>query len=184
MQINANISRAQCKSPFGWSYKPIVQFDDTAVSTSKNSHTCDELHSKRNAIATCSHVSHQKNVWTRNVCVARAELNVSFFVPVIRTNTYSASRTNTNEKQWIVFYQLREKDDQDDVDQDDDGRDTNKLPELPKVKTMVTEEDYLKLRKCLNKSIDTEPALQFFLQHYDGNGENLKLLFMFIDDID
>ncbi|KAL7289179.1 hypothetical protein TKK_0017122 [Trichogramma kaykai] len=91
---------------------------------------------------------------------------------------------NSNKKRWVVFYQFREKDELDYDDEDDDGRDTNKLEDLPKVKTMVTEKDYLKLRKCLNKTADTEEALKIFRKHYDGNGNNLKILFMSFNDIE
>uniref|UniRef100_A0ABD2XR26 Uncharacterized protein n=1 Tax=Trichogramma kaykai TaxID=54128 RepID=A0ABD2XR26_9HYME len=92
--------------------------------------------------------------------------------------------TDSNKKRWVVFYQFREKDELDYDDEDDDGRDTNKLEDLPKVKTMVTEKDYLKLRKCLNKTADTEEALKIFRKHYDGNGNNLKILFMSFNDIE
>ncbi|KAL7289394.1 hypothetical protein TKK_0016594 [Trichogramma kaykai] len=87
------------------------------------------------------------------------------------------------EKPWVVYFQFREKDGLDDYE-DDDGADASNSQMLPKVKTMLDKNEYLRLRHCTFEKADTKPALEFFRSHYEyGDGNNLKLLFMAFDDI-
>ncbi|KAL7304255.1 hypothetical protein TKK_0003449 [Trichogramma kaykai] len=100
---------------------------------------------------------------------------------IIYTDQLMAS-TYKDEKPWVVYFQFREKDGLDDYE-DDDGADASNIQMLPKVKTMLNKEEYLRLQECTKKKADTKPALDFFRTHYDGDGNNLKLLFMALDDI-